>query len=122
MSPETHSNYNRIINKYIIPAMGHLKLKDINAMHVQMFIEALQEDGVRQDSKGTALAPSSVRRYYVVLQSILGRACKLGLIAVNPAENSRIELPNNLPPKIEIFTKDETATMLCCLDSEPLMY
>ena len=67
-------------------------------------------------------AASSIRRYYVVLQSILHSASKLGLIASNPADSDKIDLPPLEPPETQIFTKEEAAAMLGYLSNEPLMY
>lgn len=41
LSPTTVDTYKALINKLIIPAMGHLKLKDITPAHVQAFIRQL---------------------------------------------------------------------------------
>ncbi len=136
LSPTTYSYYKRIIKNFIIPALGYLKLKDIRPLHVQMFIKNLSADNlcttkeketmpdgtVKVVTKKKKFAASSVRRYYVVLQSILHSASKLGLITNNPADSEKIELPPLEQPKTEIFTKEEAAAMLKCLDSEPLMY
>ena len=37
----TFKNYTRIINTLIVPALGHLKLKDIKQLHVQKFVNSL---------------------------------------------------------------------------------
>ena len=68
------------------------------------------------------LKPATIKRYYVVLQSILSRACKLGVISTNPATSSKIDLPQQGQAEIEIFTKEEASKMLSCLNNEPLIY
>lgn len=68
------------------------------------------------------LKPATIKRYYVVLQSILSRACKLGVISTNPATSSKIDLPQQGQAEIEIFTKEEAGKMLSCLNNEPLIY
>lgn len=122
LSPTTHNSYVKIIDRYIIPAMGHMKLKDIRPAHIQNFIKNLQEDGIRSDNKVGCLAPSTVKRIYTVLQAILHNACKLELIPDNPANKNKIELPFQKSTKIEIFTKEEADNLLECLSDEPLMY
>jgi integrase len=136
LSPTTYSYYQRIIKTLIIPAVGHIKMQDLKPLHVQMFIKNLSADdlckvtkkeraGDREEKTVVShkkYAASSIRRYYVVLQSILHSACKLGLIATNPADSDRIDLPPMEPPKTEIFTKKEAVTMLDFLSKEPLMY
>ena len=41
ISVTTLENYKRIIRELIIPALGHLKLKDIKPLHIQKFVNAL---------------------------------------------------------------------------------
>lgn len=136
LSPTTHSYYQRIIKDFIIPALGHIKLKDIKPLHVQMFIKNLSADDLCRVKKKEIMsdgevktvitkkkfAASSIRRYYVVLQSILHSASKLGLIASNPAASDKIDLPPLEPPETQIFTKEEATDMLDCLSREPIMY
>ena len=77
LSPTTYSYYVRTIDSLIVPSLGHMKLTAIRPIHVQQFIQALQEPGARSDGNGT-LSASSVRRYFTVLKSIMAKAYKLG--------------------------------------------
>jgi hypothetical protein len=60
LAPATKQFYIRIIDKIIIPALGHLKLKDIKPIHVQRFIQMLGGEGVRIDNKGDKLSPATI--------------------------------------------------------------
>lgn len=122
LAPTTYAKYQRIIEVYIIPALGHLKIQDVRPIHVQKFVNALSEDNVRQDGKGDRLAPSTIHRYYTVLQSILHNAYSLELISSNPADSAKIELPVQLEGETEIYTKNQAKDMLLCLEDEPIMY
>ena len=118
LSPVTYTYYEGIIAQYIIPALGHFRLSDIRPFHVQMFVQHLQSAGRRKE----LLSAASVRRYFTVLQSILGRAYKLGLIQNNPADTQRIELPAMDPTSTDIFTRQETLQILEYLQKEPLQF
>lgn len=120
LSPTTLAAYERVIQQYIIPILGHFRLSEIRPFHVQMFIQRLRGPGGGRHSD--ILSANSVRRYFGVLQSILGRAFKLGLIANNPADSERIELPSADCSKTDIFTQEEAAEMLRCLKKEPIQY
>lgn len=127
ISPATYEFYKLKIDSLIIPALGHLKLKDINPSHIQKFINQLaaapkeKRSGVPVES-GETLSPSTVRRYLTVLQSIFKQAVKLGLISDSPAKVERLTLPKAQAPKIEIFTKQEAAQMLEALENEDLQF
>ena len=122
LAPTTKELYVKIINNIIIPSLGHMKLKDIKPIHVQRFIQMLGGEGVRVDKKGDKLSPATVKRYLTVLKSIMTQAYKLELISQNPTSSSKLYIPEVIEPDIEIFTKEETAQMLSCLDNEPLMF
>lgn len=126
LSPATAAFYKQQIDGYIIPALGHLKLKDIKTAHVQAYIQQLvalpkaTRAGERNGSETIALA--TVRRYLTVLQSIFKHAVKLGIIPETPAKAEKLTLPKAQAPKIEIFSKSEAAEMLAYLENEPLEF
>lgn len=127
LSPATYEFYKLKIDSLIIPALGHLKLKDINPSHIQKFINQLattpkETRSGSPNEKGETLSPSTVRRYLTVLQSIFKQAMKLGLISDSPAKVERLTLPKAQTPKIEIFTKQEAAELLACLEKEGLQF
>lgn len=126
LSPRIHAEYERSINDFILPALGHFKLSELRPAHIQEFVNQLQNIPKRRrtgeidgDNK---LSPSTVRRRLTILQSILATAVKLDIIAENPADSKRLTLPKIPKPKIEIFTKQEMETMLSCLDDESLQF
>ena len=122
LAETTFINYQRIINSFIMPALGHLKLKDIKPIHVQKFVNALSTGEYRQDGKsGKPYAPATVRRYYVVLQSIMHSAYKLQLISKNPTDGDIITLPALGQQTTEIYNKQELAEMLSAVDNENIM-
>lgn len=122
ISVTTFENYKRIIRDLIIPALGHLKLKDIKPLHVQKFVNALASGEYRLEGKNKPYKPATVRRYYVLLQSVLHNAYRLELISSNPADSQKIKLPAMGEQTTEIYSKEELAQMLHCLDNEPLMF
>lgn len=125
MSPTTLQFYEAQINKFIIPALGHLRLKDIKTVHIQNYVQKLSELP-REKRNGAPdsemLSPATIRRYLTVLQSILKCAVKLGLIPDTPAKSEKLTLSKTVTPKIEFFTKQEAAEMLSCLEQEDLEF
>ncbi|MDE7389365.1 MAG: site-specific integrase [Lachnospiraceae bacterium] len=122
LSPVVYEQYNRIFNIYVIPMLGHFKLKDIKPLHVQKFVNALENLEERTDGTPCKLSPSTVRRYYTALQSVLHSAYKLGIIGNNPADSDRITLPKLTEQETDIFTTEDLNNMLFCLDGGPLQF
>lgn len=127
LAPRIWHDYSRTIDKLIIPLLGHIKLSELKPAHVQQFIQYLQGD-VRQKKDGTVdennpkLSQATIRRKLVVLQSILKQAVKLDIIPTNPANAEKLTLQKVVAPKIEIFSKQEAAQMLECLEQEDLQF
>ena len=127
LAPRIWHEYSRTIDKLIIPLLGHIKLSELKPAHVQQFIQYLQGD-VRQKKDGTIdennpkLSQATIRRKLTVLQSILKQAVKLDIIPTNPANAEKLTLQKAVAPKIEIFSKQEAAEMLECLEKEDLQF
>lgn len=127
LAPRVLHDYSRTIDKLIIPLLGHIKLSELKPAHVQQFVQYLQGD-VKQKRSGTLdadnpkLSQSSIKRKLAVLQSILKQAVKLDIIPTNPANAEKLTLQKAVAPKIEIFTKQEAAEMLSCLEKEDLQF
>lgn len=127
LAPRIWHDYSRTIDKLIIPLLGHIKLSELKPAHVQQFIQYLHGD-VRQKKDGTIdennpkLSQATIRRKLTVLQSILKQAVKLDIIPTNPANAEKLTLQKVVAPKIEIFSKQEAAQMLECLEQEDLQF
>jgi len=122
LSPIVYEKYKRLLSICIVPMLGHIKLKDIKPIHIQRFINALEERDTHFDGKKGKLSAATVRRYYTIVQSVLHSAFKLGLIGINPADSDRITLPKIEEETTEIFTEQELSTLLECLKTEPLQF
>ena len=122
----TVEKYQYICDTIIIPALGHMKLKDIKPAHVQKFVNTLSKtkraDKQGQGEDGKTLAPSSVNRYYTCLRSIMHDAYRLELISSNPCDGGRIKLPTIGETVTEIYDKQELAQLLEALKDEPLQF
>ena len=122
LSPLVYEKYSRMCDICIIPMLGHMKLKDIKPIHIQRFVNALQDRDTHLDGKPGKLSAATVRRYYTMIQSIMHAAYKLELIGVNPADSDRITLPKTEEEKTDIFTEEELTKLFEALESEPLQY
>lgn len=129
LSPSIVEDYSQTIDNLINPQLGHLKLAAIRPVHIQNFIKYLAETTPTKKYRSGKIvtlnkkrSPATIKRILAVVQSIMTQAVKLELITSNPADSKKLSLPKTSAPNIEIFTKQEAAEMLACLESEPLQY
>lgn len=115
LAPRSYEYYCFTIEQVIIPLLGHIKLSELRSAHIQQFIQRLQKDNPNT-------SPSTIKKKLSVLQSILTQAVKLDIIPMNPADSKKLTLPKTIAPKVEIFSKQEAAEMLECLEQEELQY
>lgn len=122
LSPVVYEKYSRMLQICIVPMLGHYKLRDIKPARIQRFINDLEARETRFDGKPGKLSPSTIRRYFTMVSSLMKSAYKLGLIGTNPADCDRLTLPKIEEEKTEIFTESELNDMLSALEKEPLMF
>lgn len=122
LSPSTYEFYISIINRFILPMLGHHKLQEIKPVHVQAFISQLNNIQSSIPNAKNKISPNTVKRYLCVLQSIFRLAVKLGIISDNPASAVKLTLKKTVKPEIDIFNKQEATEMLLALKDEPLQF
>ena len=113
----------------ILPAIGHMKLRDIKPVHLNQFYKNLQEDGINQkairDNKGNIigngkLAPKTILEHHRLIAKILGTAVKWQLIEKNVAKMAD---PPKVPYKeMEYLNESEIRKMIELLNEEPIQY
>jgi integrase len=92
----TEAEYARHINTRLIPALGHLRLLDLRAHHIEtMFAEITAKNPTRERPIG----PTTMRRIYATLNSALNTAVRRGLIRRNPATTVTLPQPNAKPAR-----------------------
>lgn len=122
LSPTTYEFYTSIINRFILPMLGHHKISEIKPVHVQAFISQLNHMESAAPNAHKPISSNTVKRYLCVLQSIFRLAIKLGMIVENPASAQKLTMKKPVKPEIDIFTKQEAAEMLAALETEPLQF
>jgi len=99
----TWESYQYQVNGHIIPALGHLKIVQLQTAHIQrLYNDKLQ--GGRLDGKEGGLTPKSVRYIHTVIHSCLVQAKKEGLLTVSPAD--AVRLPKREQKDIHYLDKD----------------
>lgn len=105
LRPTTAEHYLMLINHYISPRIGDIKLKDLKTIDIQRMINDLKENGriKYRDKLGNGLSAKTVRTTYMVLHAALEQAVFDQLIVSNPCVGCK--LPKK--EKIEMKTLPE---------------
>lgn len=94
LKESTIYTYKGQYKNHIAPVLGNMKLKDITTPKLTQIMQSYK------------LNPSSVRKVYVIIQSIFHRALEQGFIRINPCQN--VILPKNKDrSKVMALNEDE---------------
>lgn len=126
LAPTTYEQYMNCVNNRILPAFQYLRLDQIKPKHILDFLHNLEEEGMRLDvtkdedgkivKKEGKLSSSSIFYHYRVLNNIFNFAQELQLIKENPCKE--IDKPKVEYEEVDIYTSEEAARLLECLESE----
>ena len=103
VKPRTYKQYEDVINKRLIPALGDYEMEDLSPIILQRYIVELLQKGNTKTGKG--LAPNSVNCIILVLHSSLSMAYVLGLS--KEIHVDKIKRPKTSEKPVESFTKEE---------------
>lgn len=97
--PATRSIYQNNVQNHIKPALGALRLAELQPHTVQSFVNGLE-----------GLSPASVRLAYKVLRQALNKAVALDYLTKNPANGC--ELPRLEQREVHPLTDEDAAALL----------
>ena len=96
------------INKYIIPNIGHLRIKEITPLTLKSLYYKLLDNG---------LAPKTISRVHSIINTALKFAVDEGYIYDNPCQKAK---PPAIPKyKATVLTKEQMQQLIAFLDSRP---
>ena len=107
VKPRTYKQYEDIIEKRLIPALGDYDMDDITPMILQRYVVELSQKGNAKTGKG--LSPNTVNGIILVLHSSLSMAYALGL--TKEFHVKKIKRPKTSEKPIESFNKEEQKTL-----------
>lgn len=106
--PATSESYNRMVRLYISPALGGLKLQELNAARVQAFYSGLGKQGIGQ---------RTIANTHTVLHGFLKHAERLGLVAQNWA--ALVEAPRREKREMSVWDESQVSQFLIAVDGNP---
>jgi integrase len=99
--PATGESYARLSRLYISPALGSLKLQELNAARIQKLYNELERRGVGK---------RTIEITHTVLHGFLGHAQRLGLIAQNWA--ALVEVPRPETHEMAVWDESQVSQFL----------
>ena len=99
----------------IYPAIGHIKLKDLRADHLNDLYTKLGNDGQNKRTGG-GLSPKTILEHHRLISTVLEQALKEGLVPFNVA--GRTTLPKTEKKEVNYFQPEQIAEIRDCLDRE----
>ena len=108
LSHNTRVSYKRILDKHILPALGKVKLTDLNHRQVQRFVTSL--------SAQKGLSAKTVRNIHGVLHNMLESAVRDELLLRNVSE--RCSLPRVTQHQVRAITTAELSRFLQAIDGK----
>lgn len=81
VKPTTARGHRKMLDRYVLPAFGHRRVRAISTGDVQDFVLGLQAQG---------LAPNTIRNRFAAVRQVLAFAAQSKAISSNPATNVRL--------------------------------
>jgi integrase len=97
--PSTARTYRIHVDKYLVPALGQLRLAELSGRDIARMFAVLA--GTR-NRRGRVYSPAMLQRIRATLRAALNAAIREGLIRDNPAR--RVELANPRRPHAVVWT------------------
>jgi integrase len=113
ISPTTVMSYRGDLDRYVLPALGRLRLHQLDAATLDAFYARLRAEGGRG---GRPLSASLVREVHAILSGALKQAVVWGWLGHNPAKLATapaVERAEVQPPKV-----DDVARLLAAATPE----
>ena len=108
VKPYTSDRYETDIRVHIIPALGKVKLCDLDTSKIQHFYNMLETE--------KKLSPKTIKNTHGVLHKALEKARRLRLISRNPSEDC--ELPKGEKYEVQPMEQEDVAALLRELQTE----
>ncbi|WP_230868232.1 tyrosine-type recombinase/integrase [Iocasia frigidifontis] len=103
LAPRTYASYKMIVEKHLIPALGKLRMNEINSKHIMGYQNYKLKEG-RINGEG-GLSARTVQYHHRVLSRALKVAAKWQIIENNPCEY--VDAPSVKKPEFNTFSPEQ---------------
>nr|WP_277628036.1 site-specific integrase [Arsenicicoccus dermatophilus] len=110
VKPRTRAGYAQIINSYVVPRIGHLRLQDVRPATLSGLYRTLLDEGGKG---GRPLSPRTVEYTHAVLRKAFRDAVVTDqVIPTNPAERAKRPRKVSAPPNDDMWNANDLAAFL----------
>lgn len=108
----TRNSYQNYFDRYILPNLGGMKIKDISTVSCQQFLMKMYTSGRTRnvEKKGNGLSAKTVKDIKIALQTCLQKAEDEGLIDTNPCR--KVQLPKDAPKEMQTLKANELSAFM----------
>lgn len=107
------------LSSRIYPAIGHIKLRELRADHLNSLYAELSKPGQNKRTGGT-LSAKTILEHHRFISTVLEQAVKEGLIPYNVA--ARAEPPKVQRKDVNYVQKDDIPAIQSALETEPVKW
>ncbi|WME22096.2 hypothetical protein RBL05_11180 [Brachybacterium sp. GU-2] len=120
LRPRTLDTYAGYINRWIIPAIGRVKLADLTPRHVEA-VQQLCRDGYGEGKDRKDPVSSTTRlQIHRILAVVLRDAVRAGHLRTNPADRDHVAAPKRRHVETNVLTGAQTRALLEAVAEHPL--
>lgn len=120
LGPRTLDTYKLHLRTRIIPSFGHLRLDQVQPIHIVRFLDELSNDGQRKDKLVGGLSSGTIEIIYRVLRNIFNRAVEWRLIKNNPV--AAVKKPKVERKEMKVYDEKTTRMLFEALEGETLQW
>lgn len=119
--PATFESYGRYLRLHVIPAIGGVQLRELDAARLNRLYGQLRKQGGRRDTKEGGLSPRTVRYVHTIIHRALSDAVRWGRLARNAANSAdppRARDAHEAAPEMTTWTGAELSKFLSFTGSD----
>ena len=109
----------RELTRRIYPQIGHIKLRELRADHLNDLYTLLGQEGLNKRTGGK-LSAKTILEHHRLISTVLEQAVKEGLVPFNVA--SRATLPKTEHKEVNYFQPEQVAAIRDALELEPIKW
>ena len=99
----SYANYRSILDKHILPALGHIQVQKLTMQHIQKFYASELKEG---------RSPKTIKIYHAVLHNALSHAVYINLVSRNVSDLATKSLPKQTRYEIQPLSTEQAQVFL----------